>query len=109
MDTLLTQLVDFIKSASPILWETLIRQVKVESFIFSMWTLALFGISIAFYLIGKAIEKHDTHGYDDFEKYSVWVFSGMSLLGAFAFMTLAISRLLNPTYYAIMMIVNQLH
>lgn len=127
MEELLKELIEFVKSASPMVWTALIKQVYVYAIQNLVWGLLFLVASIAsgrtmiFFInrwiaINKGMDDGESeyYHYSDVPTYvmgcsmaSVCVFP---LLVALALGTIleGASRLINPEFYAIQLILKQL-
>jgi len=113
MNPLLQQLLDFLKTTSPLVWSVLIRQVYVNIVSNFLWAI---GAGIACVFLEK-LGKKSWAKYEEEGDYSDWnVVSVLSYIGSVSggVITLAlvidsIMKLINPQYYAIQLILIQLH
>lgn len=111
MDELLRELIEFLKNASPMVWETLHRQVYVQAAQYAFW-LVLFGAAVipCVVLVRKFLELREEDEWGDHELPIALGLMGCALFGILAAFCLvsAVSRLINPDYYAIQIILNSL-
>lgn len=117
MGTLLQELVTYLKEVSPMLWETLMRQVYMNAVATSAWAVAMLVLAgISLYVCRKAYKKTSAEN----REWSSSVIDEMSVIfgavgfvtGVIVFMiciTMAIPMFLNPQYYAIQLILENLH
>lgn len=106
---ILSQLIDFVKTASPIIWEAYVRQVYVEIIPMTVLGTLLLIASAIMISVGKKVKKAENLD-KDFEGASFACFAFAFLLfacgmGAFS---KGAAHLLNPNYYAIQMILSQI-
>ena len=99
-----------IKTASPIIWETLVRQQYVESFsIFAyfVFTVIVFTLGVILYLKRP---KWSLNEFDDpvFAIIVSMVSGGCMAIGIFLVFISAIPRIWNPYYYAINDLLNKI-
>jgi len=110
MNELLIQLVAFTKAASPIVWATLVKQACVVGCTYLVWAT----VAIAFCLLSIILADY---GRQQFKKdpnseweyglvifFALSVFAGLISVGLFLE---GISRLVNPEYYALMLILGK--
>lgn len=105
MDELARDLVEFLKTASPIVWAAFIRQAYVVAAAKLGWAISLAAGCTLLVLIGRHVERLDPDDGFFLFVYFVAVFMGIFTFG------LIISALmwaLNPEYYAIQLILRQL-
>ena len=114
IDEALRQLIEFINTASPVIWESTIRQVYVETFAKLIW---MVGLAVAgFYLmkLGNYFgKKKDKASYSDEFEYGVasalaYIFSAIAITISFSLMVSAITHFANPEFYAIQYLINTL-
>ena len=110
-DNLLTELIDFVKTASPLLWETLIRQVYVQAIATIAWSIGC--IIACIVLIKVAKYGHAKCEEDEYSSWSAgeilgWTFAGMFGITAFGLAVSAATYFMNPNYYAIRLILGQI-
>lgn len=119
IDQVLQKLIEFLENASPLVWNTLIKQVYVEAFSTIAWAILLIFFCIAALVVAQKLkiegDKEITKGrYDeDNNPYfgMVWASRLASLiLGivSFSFVITAIQYIINPEYYAIQMIIKSI-
>ena len=109
MDTLLQELIVFLKEASPVVWEALMKQVYaigVGRIVWSLLALAfIFGlIKFAKYATKKAENDRDWKDSDVF----LYCIAAMFFIAFVAMAMSAIMQFYNPEYYAIKLILSQL-
>ena len=112
MNPLLQQLIDFLKSASPIVWSTFVRQVYTYAGADFIWVIGLSIASIFLVKLGKYGKKiSDDESYSGWEIGYIFSFIGSAIAGGVAFGLLisGIMGLINPQYYAIQLILSNLH
>lgn len=123
MESILQQLIDFVKEASPVIWQAYVQQAVISginSLIFS--TMLLVG-GILSLLYGKVNEKlHATEEevtdhwgnknkprQDEFrDKYfGAYIVSAICYIWSTIELTMGIGHLFNPNYYAIQLMIDQ--
>jgi hypothetical protein len=105
IDTLLTQLIDFVKATSPILWETLVRQVYVETLGCALTGIFAMALASLCFVAGKRCNVSDG---DRSVQVVIWIVA-IGFLGVGGmFLFSALAHILNPNYYAIRIIIEQL-
>ena len=103
MTELLQQLIDLLKGASPLVWAAYMKQVYVYAGQQAAWAVLLLILILFIVKAGDFCKK--------FEEDLEWFFYfGAVLLGVLSFMliTRAVGSVINPEYYAIQNIINQL-
>ena len=112
MDQVLQELVDFLKAASPVVWEALYRQVYVIALSKIIWAFGLaFLIFGAMKLSKKAWEWHEEdNGFGDYNQLAYFCYGFRVIVGvvSFGLVVSAIMRIANPNYYAINLILQKL-
>lgn len=111
MNEAIQELIDFIKTASPVIWETLIRQVYVEVAGKILWVVGLLVLCFFLFRFGKKFyEKYQEDSYSMFDLayYTCLFFSGASGVMAFSLIVSAIMWAINPQFYAIRYILQSL-
>jgi hypothetical protein len=108
MDTLLTQLIDFIKSASPLIWEAFTKQVYAEALSKLTGALLALTLSIVAIIIGNKV--HHAKCNEEFVglEYFIWLVSVVFAIMFIALLSTVAMRFYNPNFYAIQMILEQL-
>ena len=112
MDKVLQELIEFVKSASPVIWQALYKQVYVEALASFLWAIGLAVLAVILFRIAKwAMAKKEEEGYmSDWEiLYGFcYFFSGVAGVVAFGFLVSAIKWVANPEFYAIRFILQNL-
>lgn len=112
MEESIKELIEFIKSIDPDVWEILLRQVYVQIFQGVFWAIATGSGSVASWKFAKKFYiKYKEEG-----TYSTWdlgVGIGYLLSAVFGLISLAllsssISMLINPEFYAIKLVLESL-
>jgi len=109
---ILSQLVEFIKNASPTVWGILLKQVYVNATSFLIWFFILLFISFALFKLGNYGRKKSKEDNDDigwFIGYLLsYICSGTLLIVSLSNFTDAMVRFANPEFYVIQFILNSL-
>lgn len=111
MDAALSELITFLKEASPLVWSTLIKQVYVEAFANIAWAIGLVVIS---YLLAKFAKHCDVMQEEDSYNDTEWgigkffSYFGSVVAGcvSFGLLVSAIMHFANPEFYAIRFILS---
>ncbi len=108
MNEVLQQLLDFVKSASPQVWATLVRQVYVDAIMDIVWAVILIAAAVFLYLLAKRCraEQEETDSFSSDEAWdmaaiSSYVGMGFCVLLTLVMLTAAMPRFANPEFYAI--------
>lgn len=108
---LLSQLIEFIKNASPEVWRILQRQALLDALDFFIWATAFGGSSLALFRLSKTLKPDvDSNTYvEEFVGKVLsliigWIFTFLAVYYAVA----ATKIVLNPDYHAIMLILSNL-
>jgi chromate transport protein ChrA len=105
MEQVLGELIDFLKNASPVVWNALIKQTYMEGVVSIVWAAILVLIAFGFYKLGKKLNNSDE---DTLFWLSSFVASGIFLfIGVFRFIE-GIMWLINPEFYAIRYILEKI-
>lgn len=116
MTELLQQLINFIKEASPVVWDTFIKQVYVEAGQALIWTVVLVISTVLLIKCGNYC-RHKYNDVDEedylfgqylFGQWMSYAFAIFASLYSVTLITSAVSQFINPEYYAIQMIVGML-
>lgn len=114
MDTMLQELITYLKEVSPAVWETLMRQVYMNAIIAIIWGVAGLVLFVAcLMLVRKAYKKvQEAPRWDAVGSEMIIMFgsvgAGIGIVGFLICITSAIPMLLNPQYYAIELILQNL-
>ena len=111
MTELLKELVEYIKTASPQLWAILIKQAYVEAVGHLLWTMFLMGVTYALYRVGKWSQvKKENDEFSDWEYAAIFSYlvAGITFIIGFAFLVSTTKWFINPEFYAIRYILQQL-
>jgi len=106
-EELISELVEFIKTASPFVWNTFIKQIYVNG----IGNILLgIGLWIASYLLYKPYRRARKHSdesnyYFDVDNYLYLVCSIIAFIIGIVMFTYTLKNFLNPEYYAIMKII----
>lgn len=111
MNEAIQKLIEFLQSASPVVWAALIRQVYVESAGKFIWSLGLLVLCYVLFRAGKW--AYSQYQEDEFSMYDIatwtfFIFSGAVGIAAFGLLVSGIMWLLNPQFYAIRFILSSL-
>ncbi len=107
IDETLRKLIEFIQDASPVVWQTLIKQVYVEASARILWALALLVLGYLVIKLVNAKKKKYDEDYDDgqFLEDSAWavgyIIAAVIFIIAFALFVSSLMRFMNPQFYAI--------
>jgi len=115
MDSALQELIEFVKSASPVIWQALYKQVYVEALSFLIWAIGLAFVAImlvrfAKFANSKKVQEEEYGKYTDWGVVSYASYVSASIVGliAFALLVSAIKWASNPEFYAIRFILESL-
>lgn len=102
MDTVIQQLIEMFKNATPELWKILIAQVQIEAIqtlVIAIFTTAIFVALIVISVIC---------GRDDSDYYSLTILSTIGLALPIYMFIRYYGMIVNPEYYAIKIILEQI-
>jgi len=104
MNETLSQLMEFLKEASPMVWETLIKQVYVEAVRDFTWSILFF--IVCFFLVKTGVygQKQSEENYNSDWSSGMWfayIGAGISGLIALIVLSSVITHVINPEFYAI--------
>jgi uncharacterized membrane protein YidH (DUF202 family) len=111
MEELFLQLIEAIKQASPQVWATIAKQVRLEACSDLVWAAVLILVSIALLFAAKWFwKKHKEDEYGDWEQgtYLIAPISVIALIIALCLLTSGIKGVINPEFYAIRYIIESL-
>ena len=108
MDNALQELVEFVKSASPVIWEIFIKQVYVHALSLLLWASGMILVAVFLVRVGKWATKENPYGDWDFWIGLSYVFAFVFGFGAFACLIQAIACIINPEFYAIRFLLSNL-
>jgi uncharacterized membrane protein YfcA len=113
MDILLQELIEFVKTASPVLWGIYIKQAYVDGIYSVIFGVALICVGVVILLAGlrirKAEKEKDYSEFDDGGAY--WMAIIFGILGICAGLVVgcsSIGNFVNPEYQAIQLIIETL-
>lgn len=106
MEEAIGKLIEFIESASPVMWESARTQVISDVVSSLIWAIAALLLAVLFYISGKyawGVSKESKYDEGSWivasaSAYFLAAITGLIALGP---LTSAIKMLINPTYYAI--------
>jgi hypothetical protein len=107
IDETLSKLIEFLESASPLVWQTLIKQVYLEAFSKLVWGIAILVVALVLYRFANLHKKAYEEKWDDgryFQDGDPWIiYTAISLVGLWAFYLLVAAAMwfINPEFYAI--------
>jgi hypothetical protein len=110
--TVFQQFIDMLKSTAPLVWETLVRQVYVYAVADFAWGI---GLAVGCFLLAKlgiyGKKISDSESYSSWEVGYIFSFMGSVAAGitAFGLIISGVMALINPNYYAIQLILSNLH
>ena len=102
--TIITELIEFLKTASPIVWQSLIKQVYSEAIVDLVWGLFLGGICFGLaklFIYGSEQYKKDDYSDWGWGKLVALIGSGTAGLISFGLIVTALQWFANPEFYAI--------
>jgi hypothetical protein len=112
VNELLSQLIEFLKSASPLVWQTLIRQVYSDAIASIVWGVGLVVLCVSLAKLGaygrKKAEEDGWQSSWDIPAIFSYIGSVISGLVAFGLIVYATQMLVNPEFYAIQYIISRL-
>jgi hypothetical protein len=115
VDLLLQELITTMKELSPLLWETLMRQVYLNALTTSIWAVAALAFSaVCLHICKKAYSYKKQNEEQDYSAISelTIMFSAVGVVGgAIVFLvciSYAIPMFINPQYYAIQLILENM-
>jgi len=102
IDQALQDLINFIKNAAPMVWETLIRQVYNDAITYTFWALTLLVFTIILFRVGKRWEKTSEEEHDDSGICMLpYAFAVIFIIAIPILISNAIRMFVNPNFYAI--------
>ena len=110
MNELLIQLVEFTKTASPIVWAALVKQAYVVGCTYLVWAAVVSALCLLFIrLANYGLQQFKEDPNSEWEYglvifLALGVFAGLISVGLFLE---GISHLINPEYYALMLILSK--
>jgi hypothetical protein len=109
--TIVQQLIDFVKTASPLVWNILIKQVYSEAIADLIWAFGLGGTCFVFVKVALyGFEKNKDDEFSDWS-YGKWlgvIFATISGIISFSLIIGAVQWFANPEFYAIRFILEKL-
>ena len=106
IDEVLRKLIEFVQEASPLIWQTLVKQVYAEAVGHVVWLVAAVGLSVLIYRFCIWMKKIDDEANDTDITLQLVGWVALILLGAFITFqaTESFKMFFNPEYYAIKLI-----
>lgn len=114
MDEILQELIKFVKTASPVIWQTLYKQAYMEALGYFLWAIGLAVLAVILFRLAKwaaAKAKKEEGGYkSDWETLCClfYLFAGIAGIIAFGLLVSAIKLVANPEFYVIRYILETL-
>ncbi len=112
MNEVLIQLIDMLKTMSPLVWQTLIKQVYSDGVASIIWAIILFIFGICLVKLTMVGYKKYSEDDDEIGWLMTQIFSSIgsvvTILFSFYYIISAIQHLFNPEFYAIQYIISQL-
>lgn len=112
MDILIAELIEFVKTASPIVWEIFMRQVYMQAIGYLIWAVALIVAAFGSKKFGDwfGVKEETQRQFETYEvgKWFCYVCAPMFALGVLALLTSMIFRFANPDYYAIQLLLGHI-
>jgi hypothetical protein len=111
LNEVLAQLIEFLKLASPLVWQTLVKQVYSNAVACLIWAIALLVLCVVLVkFAGFAWKQYKEHEYSMWDVGTVFLYIGSSVscLIAFGLLVYSIQLFINPEFYAIQYIVSQI-
>ncbi len=112
IDDVLSKLIAFLENASPMVWQTLLRQVRADAIAGLFWAGFLLGVSFGLwrltrYALAMARDRNEDTGW---MLGAMFGFMGVviSALASVGNLVTAFKYLYNPEFYAIQYIISQI-
>jgi len=106
------ELIKLLKDVSPMIWESILKQVYVEAYNDLMWSVlwfSLFGVLLRFKIqIVEYINEDVEYALEDLAKFFYVLLLVVSPLIAFALVGGALKQFANPEFYAIRYLINSI-
>jgi len=96
---ILSELVKFLQEVSPLVWQSLIKQVYSEAIAYVIWGI---GLAIACPFLVKFAKRME----DEPVGFFAYIAVGIAALASLLLLTSAIQHFINPEFYAIRLIVS---
>jgi len=100
----ITELVGFLKEVSPMVWQTLIKQVYIEAIGYIVWSIGFWVACWFGFKKAKTLDGEDY--YDGTLKTVIYIAVGSCVLISLVLLTDGIQHILNPEFYAIRYIIS---
>lgn len=111
IDNVLQELIDFLKTASPLIWEALYKQVYVIAWAKLAWVTGLAISAVTSVILAKWAhrknEEDSLDSWDGLEAFA-YILTGVIVIISFSLLVGAAMRFANPNYYAIRLILQQI-
>lgn len=111
MNEVLSELVAFLKEASPLVWSALIKQVYIEASANIAWAVGLVVVCVLLAKLGNYGRKiYEEDDMSDWEIGQWFAYAGSAISGlvAFGLFVSALMHFANPEFYAIRYIISTL-
>lgn len=102
IDQVMQDLINFLKTTAPVIWETFVRQVYAEAIFLVFWAVVLIIFSAILFKIGKNWEKTCERDHDSSEIFMLPY--TLAIVATIIYPILlgnAIKMFINPNFYAI--------
>lgn len=107
MEEMIVELIEFLKNASPVIWESFVRQARIEGVSYIVWSLILFAVVFFGYRVGRDLFESDEEIDMWFRFGSFAVCVGSGFLGIY-YLIEGLMWLSNPEFYAIRYMIEKL-
>jgi len=108
IDKTLQTLIDFLQMASPVIWETFIRQVYISAYLDFVWAGVFLIVSLAMWRWSRHFEVRNDDRDDEEAMWICRAISVAALMICLVLVDVVVVQLSNPNYYAIQLIMKQL-
>jgi hypothetical protein len=107
MDEAIAKFIEFVSTASPLVWAALIKQVYVEVFSMVAWGVGFAVIAFYLYRFGKKKQEEDDSDNEPIIVIAYIIVAACGL-AAFGKLVSAIKWSINPEFYAIHLLLEKL-
>lgn len=107
MKELITELIEFLRTASPVVWEASVRQAVIVGYVRLIWPIAASVVITIVLRLSASLRKSTDSDCREVGYFFIFIAIVIGVVGV-VLLGESIPRILNPNYYAIRDLINHL-